>query len=102
VAEEHFAHYPSWRVLLALQNIPSCFLINKAMALICGFTAWTPFAGQADWMMARLSYWLLIPLFSVLMFFLTWFFRKPGRSTWCNLRRMIVTWVWAVGNLVMH
>lgn len=98
-----FASLSILAVLLALQNIPIMFFNTSYGFDLVGLTAWsTPFAGQADWMMA-IVLWLLIPLFSVLMFFLTWFFRKTGKIyLGATFVALIVTWVWAVGNLVMH
>jgi pimeloyl-ACP methyl ester carboxylesterase len=88
--------------ILALQNIPiMVFNTNYGYDLV-GLTALSASIGaSAEWMMA-IVLWYLIPLFIVLLYFLTWFFRKTGRiylgSTFVAL---IVTWIWVVGNNVI-
>jgi uncharacterized protein len=88
--------------LLALQNIPIMVLNTNYGFDLVGLTALTaPIGSQADWMMG-IVLWFLIPLFSVLMFHLTWFFRKTGRIyLGATFVALVVTWVWAVGNLIM-
>jgi len=89
-------------LLLALQNIPIMVLNTSYGFDLVGLTKLTtPIGGQADWMMGIIL-WFLIPLLSILLFHITWFFRKTGRIyLGAIFAALIVTWVWAVGNLIM-
>jgi uncharacterized protein len=89
-------------VLLLLQNLPiMLFNTNYGYDLIGLTSLGTAIGGGAEWMMA-IVLWFLIPFFIILLYFLTWFFRKTGRIyLGATFVALIVTWVWAVGNNIL-
>jgi len=89
-------------VLLLLQNLPiMAFNTNYGFDLI-GLTSWSDAIGASgEWMMA-IVLWYLIPLMTILYYFLTWFFRKTGRIyLGATFVALIIVWIWAVGNNIL-
>lgn len=97
-----FASLTFLALILILQNLP-IMLFNSLYGYdLIGFTQWSASIGGAtEWMMTIIL-WLLIPFFTVLLWFLTWFFRRTGKiylgSTFAAL---IVVWMFAVGNRIL-
>lgn len=89
-------------LILALQNVPIMFLNTNYGFDLIGLTALSASIGAgAEWMMA-IVLWFLIPFFTVLLFFLTWFFRRTGRIYLGSaFAAIVVTWLWAVGNNIL-
>jgi len=89
-------------LVLAIQNVPIMFFNTNYGFDLIGLTSWSASIGAgAEWMMA-IVLWYLIPLFTVLLFFMTWFFRRSGRIYLGSaFVALVVTWIWVVGNNIL-
>ena len=95
------ASLPFLALILAFQYIPS-MIFNKTLGWnLIGFTEWIKPIGGAEWMYT-LSLFYVIPLFIVLIYLLTWFFRRTGKIYLGSLTiALIVAWILSVGHATL-